>query len=427
HILPRGRFGKPRAGLAMPGGASARRGERVAQVKRVVALQQPPELHRHQLGQLISGGERRAVPAAGQLRGQGQEQLVDQTLLQQRPEQGRAALTQQRAHVVVATQVAQCTGQGRKLWLQANHLDLGCALDWPDRLSGEDHDPRLRLSKQRDRGGNVPAAGDHAGERPGRQPGRHSPPTTGRVGDDPPVALGAQRLGSGQHRVDLLSEAMKDLAIAVVAQLARSPREGGVPVRAGGEVGGRVGSIGGRAGPRPQGAQQVTRLHRGQVGKQLAKAHRRGSLHPPGGELVATVGGILLGISLFLSWYSLGNRNAVLDGCRGPNSGCTGWGSLTVIKFLLLFAAVAPAILAYIIVRGHALSWPRGELTAVTALVALTVTLFVGLLDKPGTPPAEIAISTGWWVALVGDLLILTGSIWRSKESGVRRKPPGVI
>ena len=145
------------------------------------------------------------------------------------------------------------------------------------------------------------------------------------------------------------------------------------------------------------------------------------------GELVATVGGILLGMSLFLSWYSLGNRNAVLNGCKGPDSSCTGWGSMPVIRFLLLIAAVAPAILAYIIVRGHALSWPRGELTAVTALVALTVTLFVGLLDKPGIPPAEIAISTGWWVALVGDLLILTGSIWRSKESGVRRKPPGVI
>jgi hypothetical protein len=145
------------------------------------------------------------------------------------------------------------------------------------------------------------------------------------------------------------------------------------------------------------------------------------------GELVAMLGGIMLGISLFLSWYSLGNRNAVLGGCRGPNSSCTGWGSLPVIRFLLLLAAVAPAILAYIILRGHALSWPRGELTAVTALVALTVTLFVGLIKRPGTPPAEIAIATGWWVALIGDLLILSGSIWRSKETGVRRKPPGVL
>jgi hypothetical protein len=74
------------------------------------------------------------------------------------------------------------------------------------------------------------------------------------------------------------------------------------------------------------------------------------------GELVAILGGILLGLSLFLSWYSLGNRNAVLEGCRGPDS-----------------------------------------------------------------------ISTGWWPALVADLLILTGAVWRSKESGARRKPLGVL
>ncbi len=79
------------------------------------------------------------------------------------------------------------------------------------------------------------------------------------------------------------------------------------------------------------------------------------------GELVATIGGVALGVSLFLSWYSLGNVNAVLGPCRGPNSTCSGWDSLPLMRFLLLIAAVAPAILAYIIVRGHALSWPRGS------------------------------------------------------------------
>ncbi len=145
------------------------------------------------------------------------------------------------------------------------------------------------------------------------------------------------------------------------------------------------------------------------------------------GELVASIGGILLGISLFLNWYSLGNANAVLGKCHGPNSSCTAWAALSIIRFLLLIAAVAPAILAYIIIRGHALSWPRGELTAVTALVALTLTLFRGLIDKPGAPPDEISISIGWWVALVADLMLLTGAVWRSKESGARRKPPGVM
>jgi hypothetical protein len=145
------------------------------------------------------------------------------------------------------------------------------------------------------------------------------------------------------------------------------------------------------------------------------------------GELIATVGGIVLGISLFLAWYSLGNENAVLNSCRGPHTSCTGWKALSIVRFLLLLAALAPAILTWIILRGHALSWPRGELTAVTALAALTFTVFRGLIDKPGAPPGEISIDYGWWVALAGGLMILAGSIWRSRESAARRKPPGVL
>jgi hypothetical protein len=145
------------------------------------------------------------------------------------------------------------------------------------------------------------------------------------------------------------------------------------------------------------------------------------------GELVATAGGLLLGLSLVLSWYSLGNRNATLNQCKGPNGSCSGWSSLLIIRWLLLLAALAPGILAYIVVRGHALSWPRGELTAIVALVALTLTIFRGLLDKPGSPPGEISVALGWWVAMIGGLGILAGSIRRSQEGGTTRKPPGVL
>jgi hypothetical protein len=143
--------------------------------------------------------------------------------------------------------------------------------------------------------------------------------------------------------------------------------------------------------------------------------------------MIAVLGGLLLALSIFLTWYSLGNVNARLNGCHGPNTSCTGWDSLTFLRFALLLAAIAPAILAYIIVRGHALSWPRGELTAVVALAALTFTLFRGVIDKPGSPPGEISVDYGWWVALLGALLILSGSIWRTRESSTRRKPPGVL
>jgi hypothetical protein len=145
------------------------------------------------------------------------------------------------------------------------------------------------------------------------------------------------------------------------------------------------------------------------------------------GEAVAVIGGILLGLSVFLTWYSLGNKYAVLQSCHGPNTTCSGWSALEFIRFLLLAAAFAPAILAYIIARGHALSWPRGELTAVTALAALTLILFRGLIDKPGMPPGEISVGIGWFIALLGGLLILVGSITRTRESTTRRKPPGIL
>ena len=144
------------------------------------------------------------------------------------------------------------------------------------------------------------------------------------------------------------------------------------------------------------------------------------------GELIAVLGGAILGLSVFLAWYTLGDRYTVLGHCRGPNTSCTGWNSLLILRFLLLIAAVAPAVLAWIILRGHALSWPRGEMTAIIAIAALTFTVFRGLIDKPGTPPGEIGISLGWWIALVGGLLILVGSVARTKESMQTRKPPGL-
>ena len=64
------------------------------------------------------------------------------------------------------------------------------------------------------------------------------------------------------------------------------------------------------------------------------------------GELLASIGGILLGVSLFISWYSLHNSHAVVGTCHGPNSSCTGWAALTILRYLLLIPALAPAILA---------------------------------------------------------------------------------
>jgi hypothetical protein len=146
------------------------------------------------------------------------------------------------------------------------------------------------------------------------------------------------------------------------------------------------------------------------------------------GEALAVIGGLILAISLFLTWYTLSNQYASLHGCRGPQGACSGWSSLGPLSVIIAIAALAPVVLAYIVVRGHALSWPRGELTAVCSLVALVLTLFLGFIKKPGSPSGEIHISYGWFLAMLGGLLILLGALVRSQETGGRRrKPPGVL
>jgi hypothetical protein len=144
------------------------------------------------------------------------------------------------------------------------------------------------------------------------------------------------------------------------------------------------------------------------------------------GELVAVLGGAILGVSVFLAWFTLGDKYTVLGACRGPGASCSAWKSMMIIRYLLLITAIAPLVLAWIIIRGHALSWPRGEMTAIIAIAALTFTVFRGVIDRPGTPPGQISITYGWWIGLAGGLLILVGSVFRAKESATARKPPGL-
>ena len=143
-------------------------------------------------------------------------------------------------------------------------------------------------------------------------------------------------------------------------------------------------------------------------------------------EIVACIGGALLGISLFLPWYHADNRRAQIAGERGPGD-FTGWEVHDIQRYLLLAAAIAPFILAYIIIRGHKLSWARGEMTAVVAIAAFGLIVYAGLISKPGEPRGLIGIKYGWLIALVGVILMMVGSALRASESERPRKPPGVL
>ncbi len=144
------------------------------------------------------------------------------------------------------------------------------------------------------------------------------------------------------------------------------------------------------------------------------------------GEIVAAIAGILLAVALFLPAYSPNrdNPNAVIDGSR---SDASIWEAHNIIRIILLLAAVAPIILVYIIVRGHELSWPRGELTAVIGLTAATLLFYVGVIDRPGEPSGEIGLSYGWFIAFLASVVVAAGGAIRSSEFERKRKPPGVL
>ncbi len=141
------------------------------------------------------------------------------------------------------------------------------------------------------------------------------------------------------------------------------------------------------------------------------------------GEVIATLGGALLAVALFLAWY----HTKGLAQVAGRKGDISAWQAHSFVRYLLLAGALAPAILAYIVIRDHALSWPRGELTAVVAIFALGFIVYFGVIARPGTLRAETSLDLGWFVALAGGILMLYGAATRSGESERRRKPPGVL
>src|ERR671916_1811643 len=95
-----------------------------------------------------------------------------------------------------------------------------------------------------------------------------------------------------------------------------------------------------------------------------------------GRVLVGAIASVALIASiLFLPWYSLDSNpqrevgspdfNGDAFVCGTADFECTGWETFPILRWLLLLAALAPPILAYILIRGHKLSYPPGEMTMI--------------------------------------------------------------
>ena len=145
------------------------------------------------------------------------------------------------------------------------------------------------------------------------------------------------------------------------------------------------------------------------------------------GEFIGFAGvGILL-VSLFMPWFETNpdNANAQINGQTGQFNAFDTYGAL---DWLLVAACLAPFILAWIVVRGHKLTWRPGEITMIVGMTAFALILLNGvILGRPGDPDSEIEIKIGYIVGLIGSGMICAGGIIRQAEGDRARKPPGTI
>ncbi len=154
-------------------------------------------------------------------------------------------------------------------------------------------------------------------------------------------------------------------------------------------------------------------------------------------DFVGFLGAGVLVFSLWLPWFHTDcdsvddtdcNKNSVLNGDRGDAASYgdfTAWEIFARLDWLLVAACTGPFILAWIVVRGHELTWRPGEITMIVGMVAFGLILLNGIvLGKPGES-VEIGLAYGYWVGLLGATGIMVAGAIR-QAFGITRKPPGV-
>jgi len=144
------------------------------------------------------------------------------------------------------------------------------------------------------------------------------------------------------------------------------------------------------------------------------------------GEYYGFAGAAVLFLSLFLPWYGTSaNPNAQINGARGTFNA---FQTFKLLDILLVAACTAPFILAWIVARGHALTWRPGEVTMIVGMTAFVLIFLNGIiLGKPGGPDSEIELKIGWFIGLLGSAGICAAGVLRQAEQARDRKPPGVL
>lgn len=143
------------------------------------------------------------------------------------------------------------------------------------------------------------------------------------------------------------------------------------------------------------------------------------------GEFVGMGSALVLFASTFLPWFETKPGNGRINDAAGAFNA---WETFATLDVLLAMACSAPFILAWIVARGHALTWRRGEITMIVGMTAFVLILLNGVvLGRPGEPDSEIEFRIGYLVAILASLGICASGLVRQTEGGKLRKPPGTL
>src|SRR5437764_8385396 len=155
-------------------------------------------------------------------------------------------------------------------------------------------------------------------------------------------------------------------------------------------------------------------------------------------ELVGFAGSAILLGSLFMPWFSTScdhihpmspancNPNSVLVANKGDPHAYGQFNAFQTFKLLdilLVLACIAPFVLAYILLRSHELTWRPGEVTMIVGMLAGALIFCNGVVfGKPGNEPVDISLQYGWFVGLLGGVMIGVGGTLRQALAGHTRK-----
>jgi hypothetical protein len=153
-------------------------------------------------------------------------------------------------------------------------------------------------------------------------------------------------------------------------------------------------------------------------------------------ELIGFVGALVLAGSLFLTWFSTDCKSPGNPaGCnssagarfKGEFGDFTAFQTFKILDWLLLAACAAPFILAYIITRGHDLSWRPGEVTMIVGMIAFSLVILNGVVLGKPADTVDMHFGIGYLFGAIGAFLILVGGLIRQAQTARVRKPPGVL